>query len=241
MAACFEEWPADSAEPAPPGAADALSPGLELLLRRRIGLMSAAMHLAPGAATRESLRMALNANAEHVRLPGLADDLNPLVLDPARVTAFIEGLPRQPDKLLDRLNSRWLALGAEGLYLSAASPVEADGIAQGYSLTVAEEDASVVQAQMRLALRPAYAQAVAARAQSAFAAFDAEVVALERGGLHCFALTQAKWRRFAAASVWRSAARALAESSWRYRGELRRASDAVGRSVTPPWVGLPPR
>lgn len=236
LAGYFEEWPDD-----PPEAEDALSPGLQLLLQRRIGLMSSAMHLPAGAATQSSLRAALCVNAEHVRLPGLPDDLNPMVLDQARVEAFIEGLVHQPDKVLKQLESRWLALGMEGLYLSAASPVEAEVIASGFDLIVPDEDGTVVQASMRVSLRQAYAQSVVARAKAALAGFEAEVATLEAGGATPTALMLAKWRRFAAASVWRIAARSLAEQSAKFKGDFKNAADTVRRYVMPPWASLPPR
>lgn len=242
LAGYFEEWPDDPpVVQAEVGREDALSPGLQLLLERRIGLASVAMHLAAGAATRTSLRAALAANAEHVRLPGLADDLNPLVLDPARVEAFIEGLVRQPKAVLARLESRWLALGVEELYLSAASPVEADAIAAGFELVVADEDGAVVQAKMRVPLRQAYAQAVAARAKAALAGFEADATALEASGAAPMVLMQAKWRRFAAALVWRGACRSLAETSRAFKAALKDASSAARRYLMPPWAGLPPR
>ena len=242
LAGYFEEWPDD-----PPVVEDearredALSPGLQLLLERRIGLAASAMNLAAGAATPAALRAALSANAEHVRLPGLADDLNPLVLDPARVEAFIEGLVRQPESVLARLESRWLAIGVEELHLSTASPVEAEVIAAGFDLVVTDEDGAVVQASMRVPLRQRYAQGVAERAKAALAEFDAEVTTLEASGAAAFALMQAKWRRFAAALVWRGASRPLAEASRKFKTELRDASKAARRCVMPPWAGLPPR
>lgn len=242
LAGYFDEWPDDPAPAAGSArASGALSAGLKLLLERRIGLLSSALHLAPGAATEGALRAALSANAEHVRLPGLADDLNPLVLDSARVEAFIEGLVRQPETVLRRLESRWLAIGVEGLYLAASSPVTAATIASGFELVLADEDGSVVHAQMRVSLRQDDAQAVATRARTALARFEAEVATLEANAAGTFVLMQAKWRRFAAASVWRIACRALLDISRSFRSEARRAEQAVANYVTPPWVGLPPR
>lgn len=242
LAGYFEEWPDDPPATAQDsGVHDDLSPGLQLLLQRRIGLMASAVYLAPGAATRSSLRDALNANAEHVRLPGLADELNPMVLDVARVEAFIEGLVRQPEQMLRRLESRWLALGVEELYLSTSSPIEAEAIAGGFELLVEDEDGTVAQARMRLPLRPAYAQDVATRARAALRQFEEEVAALEAAGAGLSMLMQAKWRRFAAASVWRSASRPLAQESRKFRADLKQAADAVRRYVAPPWAGLPPR
>jgi hypothetical protein len=214
--------------------------GLQLLNERRIGLISSAMHLAAGTATRESLRVALNANAEHVRLPGLADDLNPLVLDPARVEAFLEGLPRQPVTALNRLDGRWLALGTEGMHLALASPVEAESIAAGYELIVPDEPGTVVQAAMRVPLRMAYAEAVAARARSTLRELEGEVAALEANDGPYATLWNAKWRRFAVATVWRLASKALAEADRQFKRDHQDAAAAISRYVTPPWVGMPP-
>ena len=242
LAGYFDEWPDDPvAMPAQDRISDSLSPGLQLLLQRRIGLMSAAVHLPAGAATRASLHSALSANAEHVRLPGLPDSLNPMILDTARVEAFIEGLVRQPETVLRRLESRFLALGIEGLHLAASSPVPAEAIADGFDLVVGDEDGLVVDARMRVPLRLDYAQGVVAQAKTALHQFEDEVLALEAGAAVHFELMQAKWRRFAAAAVWRTASRALAEESSRFRADAKKAVDAVKRYLVPPWVGLPPR
>lgn len=242
LAGYFEEWPDDP--PAAPDTAcaqDSLSSGLELLAERQIGLMASAVHLEAGTATLSTLRAALCANAEHVRLQGLPDDLNPMLLHPARVEAFIEGMTRQSERVLRQLEGRWLALGMEELYLSAASPVEAAVIAGGFELIIPDDDSPVVQARMRVLLPLAYAQSVVARAKSALAEYAAEVTALESSGAAYAAQSQAKWRRYAAASVWRIAARSLAEISWRFRGDLKKAAAAVKRYLMPPWASLPPR
>ncbi len=91
----------------------------------------------------------------------------------------------------------------EELHPSTSSPVEAEAIAAGFDLIVADEDGTVVQVQMRVPLRQTYAQDVADRAKTAIADFNVEVAALEASGAVPLVLTQAKWRRFAAALVWR--------------------------------------
>lgn len=187
------------------------------------------------------MRAALVANAEHVRLPGLADELNPLTFDVARVTAFIEGLPTQAVKTLDRLDGRWLVLGTEGMQLTLVSPVEADTIAAGYELIVPDDAGTVVQATMRTPLRIPHAAGVAARARAVLREIEREVATFESNAGSYSALSNAKWRRFAVATVWRLATKALAASDRQYKSELRDAEEAVLRYVVPPWVGLPPR
>jgi hypothetical protein len=219
-----------------------LSPGFQLLADRRISLLSTVLHLRPGEATPASVRAALDKGLEHVRLPDLPDDLNPIVLDPVRVEAFIEGLPRQPVDVLARLEGRFLVLGAEGLWLSLSSPLEAAAIAAGYELKLPDEDGNVVQPELRgVMVRQAFAEGIAARAEAALHTFEAEVRALEAAGTASNALSQAKWRRFAVATVWRLATKALAEVAPRFRRAHEDAVDAVGRYVVPPWVGMPPR
>lgn len=237
LAGYFDEWPDDPPEASTQGT----PPGLELLAERRIGLIASGVHLAAGTATRETLRAALDSHAGHVRLAGLADDLNPLVLDPARVEAFVAGLPGQPENVLRRIEGRWLALGVEGLYLSLASPVTAGTIAAGYELQVPDEDSGVVQVSLRVTLEQPYASAVAARARAALAGFEAEVATLEACDATYYERVLAKRRRFAAAIVWRIACRALAPVDSKFRGELELAADACGRYLMPPWEGMPLR
>jgi hypothetical protein len=175
------------------------------------------------------------------RLPGLPDELNPVVLDPRKVIAFVEGLPRQRDDVLRRLEGKFLVLGTEGLGLSTASVVEPEDIAAGFELDLPEEDGLVVQASIRVRVRAEVAEARAGRAEAALSAFEAEVAALEREGVTGNALSAARWRRFAAALAWRMAATKLAEQRPGARASLERATGAVGRHVMPPWVGMPRR
>lgn len=214
--------------------------GPELLAARRITLLAGSTPIPPGEATPERVRQAIEAKNHAARLDGQPDDLNPAMLDPARVAAFVEGLSRLPEALLAKLEGRSVALGAEGLLLMTSSPLAASDIEAGYTLSLPDEDEGVIQPALHAALDPSRAEAIAARGEAAARAADAEIANLEAAGPSP-ALTHARWRRFASAKVWEIATRALAEASPKDRSrkkQAREASKAVAKWVTPPWVRM---
>jgi hypothetical protein len=215
--------------------------GIEALAAHRIGLIVGSQHIAPGDATLERILDAVERHDERARIPGLADELNPAVLDPARVRAFVEGLGRVPSSVLDALGGRSIVLAAEGLGLGVASPVGAEALARGYTLELPEDLGAAVLPVARAEPDAARALALVQRAREATGALDAEVARLGRepgqGGL-----LEAKQRRFAAAKVWAAASRALAElhpGDAALADDARAAIEAVRRSVTMPRMGMP--
>jgi polyphosphate kinase 2 (PPK2 family) len=64
--------------------------------------------IAPGEGAVVRIMEAAEAAAKSGRLPGLADDLNPAVLDAAKVKAFLHALPKVPEENLERLRERIL-------------------------------------------------------------------------------------------------------------------------------------
>ena len=215
--------------------------GLEALAAHGIALIIGGEDVEPEDATLARILDAVARHDARVRFPGLPDDLNPWVLDPARVRAFVEGLGRVPPAVLERLRGRALALGSEGLGLAASSPVDAESLARGYTLELPAELGAAVLAAARAAPDPERARSLARRGREAAAAFDAEVARLEREpGRE--GLLDAKHRRFAAAKVWAAGSRALSEMNpvdAALAEDARAAMDAVRRFVTMPRTGMP--
>lgn len=214
--------------------------GLEALARHGIELIVGSERIAPEDATMEHILDAVERHDQRARISGLPDELNPGVLDPSRVQAFVDGLGRVPSAVLDKLDGRAIALLSEGLGLGVASPVDAETLARGYTLELPAHLGAAVLPVARAAPDPARALALARRAREATAALDAEVARLERASGP--ALLDAKHRRFAAAKTWAAASRALADlhaGDVALADDARAAIEAVRRSVTMPRTGMP--
>lgn len=215
--------------------------GPELLAARKITLLAGSSRVPPNEATEERILAAVAAHNQAARLEGQPDALNPSVLDPARVKAFVDGLARVPEAVLSALAGKFLVLGAEGMRLAESSPVTAEDIEGGYTLSLPEEDGAVLQPSLHTRVRKEHAEPLAARAEQAARAADAELEALEKQGGAAGAISNARFRRFASAKVWQLAARALAEAEPRDRAAKKRASEAssaVRKWVAPSWMGM---
>jgi hypothetical protein len=225
----------------------------EALLRDRgITVLVGDALFRPGEATLEGIMAAIEPYNRGARLAGLPDDLNPIVLDPARVRAFALGLSSLPEGVLTGLSGRHLHLQTEGLGLFASSPIEAEAIARGYTLSLPEDPGLVVQPELTAEVRPERARELSARARAEALSRDREVAEIERGrarpglsgeeqGRLLGERTEAAWRRFAAAKVWEGSSRALAAldpGSRAAADDAREAELAVDRFITPPWTGM---
>jgi hypothetical protein len=232
---------------------DARSTAEALLAARGITVQVGGALFPPGEATLDGILAAIEPENRRARLAGLPDELNPIVLDPARARAFLEGLPRLPEAALAGLAGRHLHLGTEGLGLSTSSPIEPEAIARGFALSLSEGDAGrVVQPELAAEVHPERARELATRARAEVEARDREVAEIQRErarpglsgeeqGLLLGARTRAAWRRFAAAKVWETSSRALSALDPGDRAaaaDAREAGLAVDRFVTPPWTGM---
>lgn len=216
-----------------------LKQGFDVLDKYRISLVAGFSRLPPGAANIESLQAAIAADVENVRLPGLPDDLNPLVMDIRRVEVFIIGLPKQSEETLRKLEGRNLILAYEGLELSAASVFDPETFANGYQLIVPEGQEVMVLAEVRARPRLAFVQGWIKYARKELSRIEQEVAELERHPVEPGRLTNAKWRRFAVAKTWQQATRALVRQVPDEAAMLTEATQAVERYLMPPWVGMP--
>lgn len=205
-----------------------------------------------GASSR--IESAVEQNNQAARLEGLEDDLNPEVLDPDKVEAFLLGLPGLPDETLGKLRDRVLYLNAPTLFLGTATAITAHTLGQGYSLAVPESaPGGLVQPTMSAEIDKALAQDLTGRAREATALFDQQVKELESRvaglgqdseelGSVLRELSLARSKRFAASMVWRDNSAALAQADPDNRelaAEAKRAREAAAEYVSPPWIGMP--
>ena len=194
------------------------------------------------------IKAAVEENNQKVRLEGLEDGLNPEILDLAKIEAFLQGLPKLPEDVLDQLRGRVLYLGAPTLDLGTATAVTVETLKQGYSLTVPQvAQGGIVQPTLKVAIDKSRAQDLVKRARSATVAFNQEVEKLEStidknssSDLHKLSL--AKWQRFAVSMVWRDNSLALAEAEPAneiFKADVEKAKEAATKYVFSSWVGMP--
>jgi hypothetical protein len=224
----------------------------DLLARRRISLRLLTDTIAPGLNEDDLAHRLADGIARSNRsraFDGLTDDLNPELLDPARIDAFLGGLPGLDDAALTRLDGRTLYLGAPNLGLQLTSPYTATDLAAGYALALpAVAPGALVMPVLRANLNLPDVLARADDARKAVGEFDWQVNDWERSlreidpdrdpdGYVAMSnkLADAKFRRYSAAIVWRNL---LAAAAARDPAHAAAASAAEATVVT---YAVPPR
>lgn len=204
--------------------------------------------IAPGDGTVARVLEAVETAGKRGRLPGLADDLNPVVLDTAKVNAFLHALPKVPAENLERLRERILYLNDAGLLLGCASAITPSILELGYRLRVADGPAEkIAGVRIEAAIDRKLARERATRAKDTVNAMGGEVETLEekKSGADSallVALSNAKRKRYAAASVWRDLTKALAAlepEDAALRAEAAAALEASSKYLVAPWTGMP--
>ncbi len=205
--------------------------------------------IAPGDGAVARILAAVEASAKGDRLPGLDDEMNPLVLDAAKVKAFLQALPKVPAEALVRLRGRMLHLNDGALGLGCASALTPAILESGFRLQVADGAAGkIVHVRIEAKMDKKLARERAARARDAVQRFGREVETLEEKSKRgadsdlLVSLSTAKQKRFAAASVWRDLTKALVDlepGDAPLRAEAATAKDAASKFIVAPWTGMP--
>ncbi|HYE18163.1 MAG TPA: hypothetical protein VEA69_06950 [Tepidisphaeraceae bacterium] len=224
----------------------------DLLARRRISLRLLTDTIAPGLNEDDLVRRLTEAVVRTRRaraFDGLSDDLNPELLDPVRILAFLHGLTRLDDAVLASLEGRTLYLGAPDLGLQVTSPYTPDDLAaDGYALTVPPvPPGALVMPALRASLNLPDVLARADDARKAVGEFDWQVNEWERALREIDSdrdpdsyislsnkLADAKFRRYCAAIVWRQLLAAAAAHDPTHTAANRAAEAAVGAYAVPP-------
>ncbi len=136
------------------------------------------------------------ANAR-VRLPGLADHFNPLIIDPGKAQALVAALLLAPGDLPAKLAGRALDLEALHLRIGVSSPTTVASFAAAPYIQVTIEHPLSVSVRAVVPVDCAAARTRVAEARRLTEASQAEVKAL-RGAPQ----TEAKHRRFLLSHVW---------------------------------------
>ena len=194
------------------------------------------------------VKAAVEENNQKARLEGLEDDLNPEILNLAKVEAFLQELPKLPKEVLEQLQGRILYLNAPTLKLSTATAITVETLKQGYSLTVPEvAQGEIVQPTLKAAIDKTRAQDLVERARLATAAFNQEVEKLEAtvdkdSALGLRQLSLARSQRFAVSMVWKNNSLALLETEPAneiLKADAEQAKETAAEYVAPSWIGMP--
>jgi len=152
----------------------------------------------------------IRAANDKSRIKGLADELNPRIIDPAKLRSMVAALPSQPDSVHAALSGHRLNVGTSGLGVLAVEPTAPGAFGPDYHLTIERTAGVHVLAHASLSFDAPLAKQRTAAAKEAVSAAHKAVHAIEKGktdpdGLD---LGDARWRRAQAASGWAIAARA---------------------------------
>lgn len=222
----------------------------EFLSEQRITLRAGQAIVAPGPGVTAQILAAIARQNEALQLAGLEAELDPYLLDPAKVECFLAGLARLEPEMTAALQGRTLYLNAAGLRLGTATDLTPETLARGFELEVPmQPPGATVQPVLKAPMDAARARELSARAQQAVASFSTEVerleAQLEGTGeedpgypplLH--ALSAAKFRRHAAVIVWHDNVARLAAADPQDE-ELAAQASAAAQALSTCW--MPPR
>ena len=183
-------------------------------------------------------------------IEGLPSHLNPEILEPEKVAALLDALPRLPAKQRQRLTGNHvLYLNAPGLMIGASAPTSPASFAAPFEIRVIERQHDLLMTRATVPVDCELARERAREARERIAGAAGEVKALEAktGSADqkpdlLESLSQARSRRFAIASVWRQNAQAWTrceKTSREAARELKAAAAAVKSYAVPPSTGMP--
>lgn len=209
--------------------------------------------LAPST-THAALREAIERSNRSFRLAGLADRLNPDIIDADKAAALIAALPAIAQRSPRLLAGRELYLSHGGLKIGAADPTLLAGFAQPFDLEVADIQGQTLLARATVPVVARIASERASEAKAQLAVENERIAPLE-SRLRASAaapveqqraildeLTPAQWRRSALARVWWANARetsARAGADAAAQAETEAALKAVNAYVLPTGSGMP--
>jgi hypothetical protein len=149
------------------------------------------------------------ANAR-ARIKGLADELNPGILDFAKLNALVASLPLQSASVREQLVGHKLVVDSAGLGVLAIEPTQVDAFASSYTLAIERAAGQYILAHATISFDPALARQRSIAAKAAVAAAERAVAAIGQGKADPDGLDAggARWRRSQAAAGWLLIARA---------------------------------
>ena len=177
----------------------------------------------PATTDRAALRVAIEQANRGYAQPGLADALNPDVIDADKAAALVAALPAIAKLAPQQLAGRELLLSHAPLRIGTSDPTTAASFSQPFELQVVDVQGETLLARSTVPLVPEMARARAAEARARLAAenerirplearLQAAAGAVDRQRAVLDELTPAQQRRSALARVWWSNARELSEA-----------------------------
>jgi hypothetical protein len=203
----------------------------------------------PGNGASSRIVRAVEKSLPRGRLEGLPDDLNPVILDPAKVQAFLTGLSKVPKDSLKALRDKILYLNDPALQLHASSAVSPSELQSGFQLKIESgRSGEIASVTVKAPIDERLARDRATRARETMQEMDRKVQLLERkpasslNGEELRELSLLRAKRYAAASVWRDLVSALAArrpDNAALRSEDKAAKKAASQFIVAPWTGMP--
>ena len=221
----------------------------DILQQYEITLRLGSREFPPSAGASAAAAAHLSDFNRTVRLDGLSDDLNPLVLDSRKADAFLARLATVPASTLNRLRKRKLLLSDPALQLTSSSPVSAETLDKHYTLSVDDATRPIARARLDANVDEKGARERADRARQAMLTADRDVTTLadskqrpDATSSTFIAHSTAERRRYAAATVWRDLLSALAQrhpDDRALQAEAASAKEAAAKYIVAPATGMP--
>jgi hypothetical protein len=176
----------------------------------------------PEDATVSMLRAAIELSNSKFWWPGLANELNPSIIDVDKALALLAAVPSLPKKTRNRLAGLQLSLNHRDLQVSSAAPTTAASFAKPFALEIVEVRDKTLAARTTVPVVPELARERAKAAQQQLSAESKTIESLEALRLAepqlgdpqrktVQELTAARWRRSALVSSWRANAELLSK------------------------------
>jgi hypothetical protein len=207
----------------------------------------------PPTTTIGALRAVVEQSNRGFRQPGLADALNPDIIDTNKAAALVAAVPALAQKSPKLLAGRELYLNHAGLRIGAADATTAASFAKPFELEVVDVQGETLLARATVPVVPQLAQERATEAKVKLATEQQRIGPLE-AKLRAAAgvveqqraildeLTPALWRRSALARVWLANARELSDqpgADAEAKAQMEAASKAVNDYLLPTGAGMP--
>lgn len=226
------------------------------LAKYQITIQVGFISIPPNHDTLRKILVAVESNNQANRLPGLEDELNPTMLDPARVEVFLKKLPILNPETLASLEKRFLYLNSIQSELSFSSPITVENLRQKYSLLISQVAVGqMVKPTLQADIAFDHSRFMAVRAHKAMMQIHQDVQQLEVRvtnlqkqnapadlAVALRELSLARSKRYATAVVWRNHTVVLSKIDLQNDGvakEAAAATKAASEYLVPPATGMP--
>lgn len=203
-----------------------------------------------GARWREELPASIERHNGKVRLDGLPDHLNPLIIDSAKAITFVAALASYPKATLQALSGKELLLHSEGLMLSAVAPTRPATYSTPMPLVIEDVQGHSALARLQIQVDCGLARERSIEARGSIGPASAAVTDMEGRVANSVspdpdameALSKARHVRSRLSHAWRTNAQALVQcpgADDAALADLKAAQEAVSKFGLSLGLGMP--